>query len=158
MAEGAAVATDESHSMDAGLVISATGYLPRPIEGVPFDDSRHLIPNTDGRVTTVSGGEVLPRVYVVGWAKRGASGGIGRNRFCAAETASRLIDDALAGIVTPSEPGRSELLAMLRERGVAVVDDSGGDRIDNQERSAGQADGRPRVKITSIEDLLEAAR
>src|SRR5699024_8996882 len=37
-----------------------------------------------------------PGTYVVGWIKRGPSGGIGENRACARETVGTLLDDALA--------------------------------------------------------------
>ncbi|MBE7190123.1 MAG: hypothetical protein INR67_17680, partial [Jatrophihabitans endophyticus] len=41
-------------------------------------------------------GTPRPGAYVVGWIKRGASGGIGTNRLDAVETVGTLLDDAAA--------------------------------------------------------------
>ncbi|HVT70621.1 MAG TPA: 4Fe-4S binding protein [Trebonia sp.] len=73
----------------AGLLIRSIGNRGAPIPGLPFDDDTGIIPNTGGRI--------VPGSYVTGWAKRGATGGIGANRACAAETVGALIDDAAAG-------------------------------------------------------------
>ncbi|MEQ3554057.1 FAD-dependent oxidoreductase [Pseudonocardia nematodicida] len=75
----------------AGLVVRAVGHRGRPVPGLPFDDARGVIPHDAGRVAG------RPGHYVVGWIKRGASGGIGANRRCAAETVGSLLDDAAAG-------------------------------------------------------------
>jgi ferredoxin--NADP+ reductase len=47
----------------------------------------------------------MPGTYVVGWIKRGSTGGIGANRTDAAETVKALIDDAAAGRL-PGRQGR----------------------------------------------------
>jgi ferredoxin--NADP+ reductase len=73
----------------AGLLIRSIGNRGVPIPGLPFDDASGIIPN--------AGGRIAPGSYVTGWAKRGATGGIGANRACAAETVGALIDDAAAG-------------------------------------------------------------
>ena len=44
-----------------------------------------------------------------------------------------------------------------RERGVAVVTQSGWEAIDAAERAAGEPHGRPRVKLAAWDELLEAA-
>jgi len=44
-----------------------------------------LVPNESGRVAG------LPGTYVVGWIKRGPSGGIGANCSCADETVGALL-------------------------------------------------------------------
>jgi ferredoxin--NADP+ reductase len=73
----------------AGLLIRSIGNRGAPIPGLPFDDDTGIIPN--------AGGRIAPGSYVTGWAKRGATGGIGANRACAAETVGALMDDAAAG-------------------------------------------------------------
>jgi ferredoxin--NADP+ reductase len=60
----------------AGLVVRAVGHRGTPVSGLPFDESTGTIPNVDGRVEAGT--------YVVGWIKRGATGGIGANKSCAA--------------------------------------------------------------------------
>ena len=53
--------------------------------------------------------------------------------------------------------GGGALKELLKERGVQVVDLKGWRRIDEVERRAGEARGRPRVKITNLAAMLEAA-
>ena len=85
----------------------AVGHRGRPVAGLPFDDDRGVVPHDAGRV------EGRPGHYVVGWIKRGPSGGIGTNRTCAAETVGSLLDDAVAGRL-PSRRPASRLGAITR--------------------------------------------
>jgi ferredoxin--NADP+ reductase len=67
-----------------------------------------------------------------------------------------LLEDAAAGkLPQPSESGFERLLA---ERGVQPVDYAGWQRIDEYERARGSERGRPRVKLTSIGELVERSR
>ena len=75
-----------------GQVVRAVGYRGTPLPGLPFDNATGTIPNAEGRVR--------PGTYVVGWVKRGSTGGIGTNKSCAAETIAALLDDAAAGLLT----------------------------------------------------------
>ncbi|GAA4836184.1 FAD-dependent oxidoreductase [Saccharopolyspora rosea] len=75
----------------AGTVVRAVGHRGEPVPGLPFDEETGTIPNAGGRV------DGRPGSYVVGWIKRGPSGGIGANRACARETVGTLLDDAIAG-------------------------------------------------------------
>ncbi|GAA1846911.1 hypothetical protein GCM10009836_28090 [Pseudonocardia ailaonensis] len=86
------VRTDDTEILPA-LVVRAIGHRGRPIPGRPFDESTGTVPNTAGRVA--------PDTYVVGWIKRGSTGGIGANRTDAAETVGSLIVDASTGALTP---------------------------------------------------------
>jgi len=151
------IQTDQESSLEAGLFIAAIGYQPQPVDGVPFDATAGIVPNIDGRATQEGRNAVLERVYVTGWAKRGATGGIGRNRQCALETAGRLLDDVETGAVKPNGAGREGLLRQFHTRGVQVVDQDGWARIDATELSAGDSVGRPRVKLVGHDDLLRAA-
>jgi ferredoxin--NADP+ reductase len=82
----------------AGQVVRAVGYRGSPLPGLPFDEDTGTIPNTGGRVR--------PGTYVVGWVKRGPTGGIGANKACAGETVGALIEDAAAGLLTPRRKRR----------------------------------------------------
>jgi len=77
----------------AGTVVRAVGYRGAPVPGLPFDADSGTIPNDGGRVAAGT--------YVVGWIKRGPSGGIGANKSCAEETVTRLLDDVVAGRLQP---------------------------------------------------------
>ncbi|MBE7188852.1 FAD-dependent oxidoreductase, partial [Jatrophihabitans endophyticus] len=68
----------------AELVLVATGLRGAPVEGLPFDPETATVPSDRGRVRD-DDGTPRPGAYVVGWIKRGASGGIGTNRLDAVE-------------------------------------------------------------------------
>jgi len=140
-------ATDERLELPAQAVFRAIGYRGIPLADVPFDSERELIANVDGRVRR---GE-----YVVGWAKRGPSGVIGTNKKDANETVVALLEDLAAGrLLDPSPIGDEALERFVRERQPQLVDYAGWIAIDRHERGLGEAAGRPRVKLTSVEELL----
>ena len=53
--------------------------------------------------------------------------------------------------------GEGDLADLLRERGVGWVDVGGWGRLDAVETERGKAQGRPRVKFCSVEEMLGAA-
>ena len=141
-----AVPTEHVETIDTPLVLRSIGYRGAPVVGVPFDDG--VIPNVEGRVTG------SPRTYAVGWIKRGPTGFIGTNKSCAEETVHHLVVDFNAGLLT-SRRSRQSLRSAIARRRPGVVNLSGWRAIDRAERDAGV--GRPRRKITSVEELLNAA-
>jgi ferredoxin/flavodoxin---NADP+ reductase len=142
-----AVATGERESLACGIVFRSVGYRGVALPGVPFDEETGTIPNDRGRVG--------PGVYVAGWIKRGPSGVIGTNKKDAAETAELLLED----LRDAPRKGRSaaEVEALLLERGVRLVVYEGWASIDEVERAAGEKLGRPRVKLCTWDELLDAA-
>jgi len=139
--------TGETETIPCGLVLRSVGYQGVALPGVPFDERSGTIPNERGRV---SGAE---RTYVAGWIKRGPSGVIGTNKKDATETIELLLEDARAGRLAASAPG--DLAAYLDAKGAVYVDHEGWQAIDAAERAAGEPHGRPRVKLTSWESLLD---
>jgi len=150
-----AVATDEREVIPCGIVFRSVGYHGVALPGVPFDETSGTIPNTDGRVLGGDGIPV-PGVYCAGWIKRGPTGVIGTNKKDAAETVELLLEDARNGAL-PKPSGRS-IDELLAERGAEVVTYAGWAAIDTIERSRGEEQGRPRVKLCTWEELLAAAR
>jgi ferredoxin--NADP+ reductase len=153
-----AQATDERETIPASLAFRAIGYRGIPLPGVPFDERAAVIPNRAGRVLDPNSGEPVPGEYVVGWIKRGPSGVIGTNKKDAQET----VDALLADLSTSSNGHRPTLdaaavEALLRSRQPELVTYSGWEAIDRHERALGEPAGRPRVKLTRIEQLLRAA-
>ena len=148
LVDGRAVATDERETIECGIVFRSVGYRGVGLPGVPFDTDRGTIPN--------EGGRVQPGLYVAGWIKRGPSGVIGTNKKDATETVELLLEDARAGRL-PQGSG-ADLEALLAERGVPHVLYAGWEAIDAAERDAGEPRGRPRVKLCTWDELLEAAR
>ena len=142
-----AVPTDERETLECGLVFRSVGYRGVELPGVPFDEGSGTIPNERGRVS--------PGVYVAGWIKRGPSGVIGTNKKDATETVELLLEDLRAA----PRKGRSaeEIDAFLLARDARLVLYPGWTSIDELERAAGEKLGRPRVKLCTWEELLEAA-
>lgn len=85
-------AGDRVVELSTELVLLAIGYRGTPSPGVPFDEVAGTVRNIGGRVTAADG-TPIPGVYVVGWAKRGATGGIGDNKIDAEETVEALLAD-----------------------------------------------------------------
>lgn len=129
----------------ADLVITCIGYDAILPEGLPAERGR--VANDDGRVRGLSG------VYVVGWARRGPSGTIPTNRADSFAVVERLVAD----LAPSSKPGPGGLDALLRSRGLVVVDAAGWLRIDKAESEAGAREGRPRVKLASWAALRATA-
>jgi len=148
--------TGRTETIECGLVLRSIGYLGTGIDGVPHDPARGVIPNKAGRVVDESE-RPIPGQYVVGWIKRGPSGVIGTNKKDAQETVEVLLEDVEAATVPTAEGGRESLPALLRERGVEFVEFDGWRAIDALEQERGEPLGRPRVKLTALEEMLEAA-
>ncbi len=142
-----AVPTDEHETLDTGLVFRSVGYRGVELPGVPFDERTGTVPNDRGRVS--------PGVYAAGWIKRGPSGVIGTNKKDATETVEVLLEDLRDGL----RKGRSaeDVEQLLTERVPRLVMYEGWTSIDERERSAGEPHGRPRVKLCTWDELLDAA-
>ncbi len=142
-----AVPTDEHESLDTGLVFRSVGYRGVELPGVPFDERTGTVPNDRGRVS--------PGVYAAGWIKRGPSGVIGTNKKDATETVELLLED----LRDAARKGRSaeDVEQLLTERVPRLVMYEGWTSIDERERSAGEPHGRPRVKLCTWDELLDAA-
>jgi ferredoxin--NADP+ reductase len=115
-----------------------------------------VIHNEKGRVVDAETREPAVGQYTSGWIKRGPSGVIGTNKKDATETIELLLEDARAGRLPPR--GEGTLEALLAERGVDAVLYTGWEAIDRAERGAGEPHGRPRIKLATWDDLLEASR
>jgi ferredoxin/flavodoxin---NADP+ reductase len=153
-----ACTTETTEELDCGIVFRSIGYHGVPVQGVPFDERGGTIPNERGRILA-GGGEPLPGEYAVGWIKRGPTGIIGTNKRDAQETVDALLEDLESGHLNePTDPSRDSLEELLAERKPDHVTYAGWEAIDRAEKAAGEPQGRPRVKLTTTEELLEAAR
>jgi len=155
--------TSERETIPCGLAFRAIGYRGIPLPGVPFDERAGTIPNDAGRVLDPSSDAPLPGEYVVGWIKRGPSGVIGTNKKDAQETVDAILADLPPGgggasaRHVPDTPDPSAIEALLRERQPDLVTYAGWESIDRHERALGEPSGRPRVKLTRLEELLHVA-
>ncbi|MGJ9412128.1 FAD-dependent oxidoreductase [Aeromicrobium sp. CF4.19] len=137
------------------LVLRSVGYRSEPLPGLPFDAERYVVPNVAGRVVDEPGGDALAGTYVVGWAKRGPSGFIGTNKSCSLETVNHLLADVAAGRLPPAPSTARAFDRLLRERGAAPMDLSAWRLVDAEERRRGREQGRPRVKLSDVEDVRQ---
>jgi ferredoxin--NADP+ reductase len=100
----------------------------------------------------------VPGVYVAGWIKRGPTGVIGTNKKDAVETVRLLLEDEQAGRLERRPGATAEAVeALLAERGASPVLYDGWTSIDRVEKAAGEPHGRPRAKLVTWDELLEAA-
>lgn len=148
--------TDRTRRLDAGLVLTSIGYRGKPIRDLPFDDATAVVPNDGGRVVDPQSGVPVRGSYVAGWIKRGPTGFIGTNKSCALQTVQNLVDDYNAGHLTGPQAKPAALDKLVRSRRPDLVDAAGWHAIDQAEISGGGED-RPRVKFTSVADMLAVA-
>lgn len=141
----------------AGLVVRSIGYRNRPVPGLPFDEQEATVPNDNGRVAGENG-EHIPGAYVVGWIKRGPSGGIGTNRTCAEETVDAFVDDANERRLPEPTGTAKQFTRLVRKRKPDALGRKEMLAIDQAERQRGRDTQRPRVKFATVADLLGAAK
>ena len=150
-------ATERFEMLDVGLVFRSIGYYGVPLPDVPFRADWGIIPNDAGRVTDPDTGRPIAGHYVTGWIKRGPSGVIGTNRPDSKETVDLLLADVTAGQhLYPVRTDPDAVAAFVRERQPQVVTYEDWLRLDAIETAKGEAQGRPRVKFTSVESMLAA--
>lgn len=150
-ADGRVVAKDsgERDELPTQLVVRAVGYRGLPTPGLPFDERAATIPHVDGRVAGSR------NEYVVGWIKRGPTGVIGSNKSDSQETVNTLLADLNAAELAEFEADHAERLAeWFAQQQPKIVTGEHWRLIDEHECSAGEGSGRPRVKLTSVADLL----
>ena len=148
--------TGETIDWDVQAVYRAVGYYSSPLQNLPFDDARGVVPNEAGRVLDESG-EPIAATYVTGWIKRGPVGLIGHTQSDASETIRCLLED-LPSLVAPAVEDEDALLRHLLDSGVDVTLWDDWERLDAQEIALGAGAGRERVKIVSREDMIAAGR
>jgi ferredoxin--NADP+ reductase len=150
--------TEDIEEIPVGLVFRSIGYKGVALPDVPFDERAGIIPNRDGHILGVDG--VLERgQYVVGWIKRGPSGVIGTNKPDSIATVEQLLEDWYnRAAMTPTQPQRSAVEALLAARHVDYVTFAEWQMLDALEQRIGEEEGRPRHKLTRVDEMMEAVR
>ena len=139
--------TGVREELPAQLVVRAVGYRGVPTPGLPFDERSGTIPHTDGRI------DGRRNEYVVGWIKRGPSGVIGSNKKDSQETVNTVVADLIVAGEPPAATDEDPAEWLLSRQPKIVTDDHW-KLIDAHERGAGEPHGRPRVKLTSLAEML----
>jgi len=149
--------TGEFEELPVGLVFRSVGYRGVPLPGVPFNDSWAVILNEKGRVLDPGTKQAVVGEYTGGWIKRGPSGVIGTNKPDAAETVACMTEDLASGrTLQPAAPAAEAAERLIRERQPRCFTFQDWLTLNEQEISRGRGAGRPRVKFTRVEDMLQA--
>ncbi|MBO2448738.1 FAD-dependent oxidoreductase [Actinomadura barringtoniae] len=151
---GRVAGTGEYETLPVGMVLRSVGYQSVPLDGVPFDERYHVVPNEGGRILDSDGTQVL-REYVAGWIKRGPTGVVGTNKSDAAETVKNLLADLKDDRERPSRT----IEELLESRGLPVVTYSDWLNLDAAEIALARSLNRgERVKLAHWEAMRNAIR
>lgn len=153
---GGVEGTGEIRSVDVQAVYRAVGYFGSPLDGIPFDERRGVIPNHEGQVLAEDN-EILPGVYATGWIKRGPVGLIGHTKSDAMETIQHLVNGQ-ASWWTPEDPSEESVTELLESRGVAYTNLDGWHALDTHEIALGEPEGRARIKVVDRDEMVEISR
>jgi ferredoxin--NADP+ reductase len=151
---GRVAGTGEYETLPVGIVMRSVGYQSVPLEGVPFDERAHVVPNEGGRILGPDGA-AIPREYVAGWIKRGPSGVVGTNKSDAAETVRHLLEDFDPDGARPARTVEE----LLESRGLPVITYTDWLNLDAAEIELARSLGRgERVKLARWEAMRSACR
>lgn len=154
--QGGAIDTGEFEVIPMQSLYRAVGYFGSPLDEIPFDDAKGVIPNTQGRVHDLEGVQI-PGVYATGWIKRGPVGLIGHTKSDAMETLECLLEDR-EGWWRPEAPEAEAIPALLHEREVPYTTIDGWRRLDEHELALGEEAGRTRVKVVPRDEMTRISR
>ncbi|RAP32599.1 NADP oxidoreductase [Candidatus Marinamargulisbacteria bacterium SCGC AG-410-N11] len=136
------------------LLFRSIGYKGKPLENVPFDVNKGVIPNIKGRVIDKHQKPILG-LYTAGWIKRGPQGVIGTNKPCSNETVMQIVED-LDKLPECPKPKIEDIETHIKTLNIQVVRFKDWLEINKKEKLAGQKAGKPREKFTTVADLLSA--
>ena len=149
-------ATDNFEILNVDMVFRSIGYHGVPLPEIPFKESWGIIPNKDGRITDISEENTLTGLYCTGWIKRGPTGVIGTNKTDSAETVALMIEDiGQNNTFKPENPSSDKIEALIKEKNPEFIDYEDWLKIDAEELSRGEKEGRPRVKFTNVSDIKQ---
>ena len=147
--------TGEFREVAVQALYRAVGYFGSPLDGIPFDDKRGVIPNREGQVLD-DHDEPVHGVYATGWIKRGPVGLIGHTKSDAMETIRHVINGQ-ASWWTPAHPEESAVTDLLASRDVEYTDLSGWHALDEHEIGLGAPVGRARIKVVPRDEMVRVS-
>ncbi|XP_039288128.1 NADPH:adrenodoxin oxidoreductase, mitochondrial isoform X2 [Nilaparvata lugens] len=140
-----AVPTGEYESINCGMVLRSIGYRSRQVdESVPFDTKNCVALQQPG-------------LYCAGWLANGPTGVIlttMAESFLVGEKVANDINEKIID-TSQSKPGSELILQSLHETGVQTTDFSDWEKIDTVEKERGSKVGKPREKVTSVQEMLD---
>ncbi len=144
--------TGEIREVAVQAVYRAVGYFGSPLDDLPFDEKRGVLPNREGQVLDDNDRKV-PGVYATGWIKRGPVGLIGHTKSDAMETVRHVINDQ-ANWWSPAHPEEQSVVELLATRGVEFTNLDGWHNLDAHELALGAPQGRVRVKVVPRDEMV----
>jgi ferredoxin--NADP+ reductase len=147
--------TGEFRELPVQAVYRAVGYFGSPLDGIPFDEKRGVIPNREGQVMD-DDDQVMPGIYATGWIKRGPVGLIGHTKSDAMETIKHVVRDQ-ANWWAPAHPEEEAVVALLHDRGIEFTNLDGWHNLDEFEQSLGAPEGRVRIKVVPLDEMVRAS-
>lgn len=155
-AAGGVRGTGEIRELEIGAIYRAIGYHGSPLDGIPFDEKRGVIPNLEGQVMG-DDGKMMPGIYATGWIKRGPVGLIGHTKSDAMETVKHLLRDQ-AHWWAPAEPDEQAVVDLLNSRGIEYTDIAGWAKLDDYEKALGVPEGRERIKAVDRAEMIRVSK
>jgi ferredoxin--NADP+ reductase len=150
-------ATQNFETLSVGLVFRSVGYRGVPLADVAFDERWGVILNQKGRVLDATTRQPQPGEYTAGWIKRGPSGVIGTNKPDALETVQCMVEDlAKDAILHPPQATAAAALQYVQQQQSRYFSYDAWRHLNSIEVTQGKALGKPRVKFTTIADMLVA--
>ena len=153
--EGGVRGTGEFRKIPIQAIYRAVGYFGSPLDGIPFDDKRGVIPNREGQVLG-DDDALLPGIYATGWIKRGPVGLIGHTKSDAMETVKHLVRDQ-ANWWSPRSPNEASVVELLESRGIEYTNLEGWHNLDWFEQSLGEPRGRVRIKVVPRDEMVRVS-
>jgi ferredoxin--NADP+ reductase len=153
--EGGVRGTGEFRELPVQAVYRAVGYFGSPLDGIPFDEKRGVIPNREGQVLD-DADRPVPGVYATGWIKRGPVGLIGHTKSDAMETIKHVLNDQ-PNWWSPAHPAEDAIVELLTSRGVEYTNLDGWHNLDAFEQSLGEPEGRARIKVVPRDEMVRAS-
>jgi ferredoxin--NADP+ reductase len=153
--EGGVRGTGEFREIPIQAIYRAVGYFGSPLDGIPFDEKRGVIPNREGQVLD-DNDQKLPGVYATGWIKRGPVGLIGHTKSDAMETIKHVVRDQ-ANWWSPAHPSEESVIELLTSRGIEYTNLEGWHNLDEFEQSLGAPQGRTRIKVVPRDEMVRAS-
>jgi ferredoxin--NADP+ reductase len=153
--EGGVRGTGEFREVPIQAIYRAVGYFGSPLDGIPFDEKRGVIPNREGQVLD-DHDRVLPGIYATGWIKRGPVGLIGHTKSDAMETIKHVVRDQ-ANWWSPSSPDEASVVELLESRGIEFTNLDGWHKLDEFELALGVPEGRTRIKVVPRDEMVRAS-
>ena len=144
---------DDYVDVDMNLVFLSVGYQPDRLAGFSYEPGLG-IKNVSGAVCDDQG-IVIPNLYAVGWAKRGATGVIGLNRSCAKETVKTLFESTPQHLVVRRVDPLEQLRFSSTFKPVSFEDWL---TLNEYELSQGERLGKVREKLCFRDDIFRVLK